>query len=106
MLVPQDPKEEEFARISNSIQDEELPDTISICKSASSANLECTDCRDFEHCAVCQEPFQDGELLRVLPCQHLFHAGCIGKWLPEENAEGPCIISGCSLCRKNQPKER
>lgn len=102
MMIPKDVKEE-AARVSNSIQAEELPDTISICKSHDSMNMEYNDDETFEYCAVCQEPFQDGELLRVLPCQHLFHCGCIGN---------DCFNnSGCSMCKKTlikaqaQPEE-
>lgn len=32
-------------------------------------------------CPVCTEDFVRGQLLRVLPCQHQYHLGCIQDWL-------------------------
>ncbi|CAE7432170.1 SIS3 [Symbiodinium sp. CCMP2456] len=33
-----------------------------------------------EACAICYESMQ-GELVRRLPCMHVFHASCIARWL-------------------------
>lgn len=103
MMVPNDPKEDKMTRMSNSIQSGEVPDSISICRSDNSVSMECSD-DTFKHCVICQEPFQDGDSLRVLPCQHLFHCSCINKWIGGENSSDYCIISGCPMCKKNLPK--
>jgi hypothetical protein len=48
-----------------------------------------------EHCPICLLDFEDGDDMRVLPCEgsHQFHAVCIDQWLLE-------ISSSCPLCRK------
>ncbi|KAK6141221.1 hypothetical protein DH2020_025018 [Rehmannia glutinosa] len=34
-----------------------------------------------ETCAICLEDYKHGESLKVLPCQHDFHASCVKSWL-------------------------
>lgn len=42
------------------------------------------------HCPVCQEDFESGQQLRVLPCGHSFHQHCIDPWLL--NVSGSCPL--------------
>ena len=42
-----------------------------------------------EPCAVCREALRKGELVRRLPCLHVFHATCIARWL--------CVKATCPL---------
>ncbi|KAI8619116.1 hypothetical protein BC830DRAFT_1105716 [Chytriomyces sp. MP71] len=44
-------------------------------------------------CPVCLEDFKELEVLRELPCQHLFHRRCIDAWLTRSNL--------CPTCRNN-----
>jgi hypothetical protein len=46
------------------------------------------------HCPVCQDDWKQGQQVRVLPCDHRFHVGCIDKWLRDHNAR-------CPLCKKD-----
>ncbi|RKO88643.1 hypothetical protein BDK51DRAFT_10140, partial [Blyttiomyces helicus] len=43
-------------------------------------------------CAICMDPFEDSDRVRRLPCNHIFHVGCIDVWLVKETA-------ACPLCR-------
>ncbi|GAA5912730.1 hypothetical protein JCM6882_005774 [Rhodosporidiobolus microsporus] len=47
-----------------------------------------------ESCPICFTEFEEGDELRVLPCdqRHIFHTGCIDPWLLE-------VSSSCPLCR-------
>ena len=47
------------------------------------------DLAETEPCAVCREPMVSGDLVRRLPCAHLFHASCIARWL--------CVKATCPL---------
>lgn len=44
-------------------------------------------------CAVCLSDFQLGEMLRPLPCEHVFHQSCIDKWLQRNGV--------CPLCMRD-----
>jgi hypothetical protein len=43
-------------------------------------------------CGIWQEEFEEGEEIKILPCNHAFRAGALKKWLTEEKAE-------CPICR-------
>jgi len=43
-------------------------------------------------CGIWQEEFEDGEDIKILPCNHAFKSDAIIKWLREEKAE-------CPICR-------
>jgi hypothetical protein len=52
-------------------------------------------------CAICLADYEDGEDVRVLPCQHFFHPNCIDQWLSSHNA--------CPMCKAvvdSEPEQR
>jgi hypothetical protein len=51
----------------------------------SNADLEAISCR------ICLSDYEEGEVLRTLPCFHRFHEGCIDKWLQRDNK--------CPICK-------
>jgi hypothetical protein len=55
---------------------------------------------DSDVCVICLEHFRDRDRLRILPCQHLFHVGCIDRWLSGSHSFGECYTSGCPTCKK------
>ncbi|XP_022905760.1 E3 ubiquitin-protein ligase goliath isoform X2 [Onthophagus taurus] len=55
--------------------------------------IKCEDkeVKEGECCAVCIEPYKSCEILRILPCSHEFHKGCIDPWLLEHRT--------CPMCK-------
>ena len=51
-------------------------------------------------CVICLEAFRDGDRLRVLPCDHSFHVGCIDRWLSGSHSYNECYTAGCPTCKK------
>ncbi|XP_071426687.1 E3 ubiquitin-protein ligase RNF130 isoform X1 [Pithys albifrons albifrons] len=48
---------------------------------------------DFDHCAVCIESYKQNDVVRILPCKHVFHKVCVDPWLSEH-----CT---CPMCKLN-----
>ncbi|KAE8735822.1 putative Ribosomal protein L34e superfamily protein [Hibiscus syriacus] len=46
-------------------------------------------------CSICLDEFQADEEDREMPCKHVFHSGCIEKWLQ--------IHGSCPVCRYFMP---
>ena len=44
------------------------------------------------NCGICRDDFQDGETVKILKCQHLFHRECLGQWLISNKK--------CPICEK------
>ncbi|XP_015899589.3 receptor homology region, transmembrane domain- and RING domain-containing protein 1 isoform X2 [Ziziphus jujuba] len=58
----------------------------------SSAHL--SDLHAGETCAICLEDYKDGEILKVLPCQHEFHSSCVDSWLTKWG-------TFCPVCKRD-----
>ena len=46
-----------------------------------------------ESCLVCQCPYEDGDTLRRLPCNHHYHVDCVDQWLQMKNT--------CPVCKRS-----
>ena len=46
-----------------------------------------------DECTICISPFENGEVLSCLPCDHRFHEECIVLWLDRS--------STCPLCKRD-----
>lgn len=63
-----------------------------ISKEDETAAADCVDsCDDSLTCSVCMCEFEDGEIARLLPCKHVYHAACVDRWLQSKGR--------CPMCR-------
>ncbi|XP_052793055.1 E3 ubiquitin-protein ligase RNF130-like isoform X1 [Mya arenaria] len=46
---------------------------------------------DADQCAVCIEPYKVCDVIRVLPCKHVFHKSCVDPWLLDQRS--------CPMCK-------
>ena len=46
---------------------------------------------DNSNCIICMEMFNENELVKQLPCGHIFHGECIDQWLGEQK--------NCPFCK-------
>jgi hypothetical protein len=47
-------------------------------------------------CAVCQADISPPERVRLLPCRHVFHVGCIDPWLERSTCCPTCRAAVCT----------
>jgi len=43
-------------------------------------------------CTVCTNRFNEGEKIRLLPCKHIFHDGCLRPWLEQSTTCPNCRL--------------
>lgn len=48
---------------------------------------------DFDNCAVCIEDYKPNDVVRILPCRHVFHRNCVDPWLQDHRT--------CPMCKMN-----
>ncbi|KAM4603700.1 RING finger protein 150a isoform 2-T2 [Polymixia lowei] len=48
---------------------------------------------DFDNCAVCIEGYKPNDVVRILPCRHVFHKHCVDPWLQDHRT--------CPMCKVN-----
>lgn len=69
---------------------ESVVDSFPVKTQGKSARSQSED--DVTQCYICLAEYEEGDKIRVLPCQHEYHISCVDKWLKE-------IHGVCPLCR-------
>ncbi|OMO68891.1 Zinc finger, RING-type [Corchorus olitorius] len=49
-----------------------------------------------KECSICMEEFCNGEVIALMPCEHVYHHSCIVRWLEMSHY--------CPLCRYQMPR--
>ena len=52
----------------------------------------CKEEGNYTKCTICLGPFENDEILTILPCNHGFHSECINNWLKDYSYK-------CPICR-------
>jgi Ring finger domain len=94
MLVPPSPNAESFDNCSV----ESCQNSI-LSKAEEEEEVHPNSPGDIDACVICLEPFCPGDRLRLLPCQHSFHVGCIDRWLSGSHSFDDCYTAGCPTCK-------
>lgn len=63
------------------------------------------DPKEEDACVICLERYEEGDHLRVLPCNHSFHVGCIDRWLSGSHSFMECDTSGCPTCKARPDRQ-
>ena len=59
-----------------------------------------TNSEGLPSCSVCLCAYEEGEMMRRLPCNHEFHMKCIDQWLTQRTT---CPMCRVALVSENQP---
>jgi len=70
----------------------EVSGSVNVDTSSAIPELKIPDPQDAV-CSICLESYEDEEVVRRLPCKHLFHSHCVDTWLR--------VNASCPLCKQN-----
>ncbi|CAN6454154.1 unnamed protein product [Victoria cruziana] len=45
-----------------------------------------------ERCVICQMNYRRGDMCMTLPCKHVYHSGCVSRWLSINKACPVCFV--------------
>lgn len=51
------------------------------------------DFENYDTCSICLSNFEEGEKIKILCCNHIFHSECIDSWL--------VFNRKCPLCKQD-----
>ncbi|KAF1799395.1 hypothetical protein FB192DRAFT_1459873 [Mucor lusitanicus] len=72
-------------------RDKEVATEEKLCSSKSASSSSLDTAYEPSNCVICLEPFENGDTLRRLPCNHEYHRDCVDVWLTKK-------CGSCPLC--------
>ncbi|KAL9547789.1 hypothetical protein MBANPS3_005992 [Mucor bainieri] len=62
-----------------------------LCSSRNASSSSLDTAYEPSNCVICLDPFENGDILRRLPCNHEYHRDCVDVWLTKK-------CGSCPLC--------
>ncbi|KAL9547143.1 hypothetical protein PS6_007283 [Mucor atramentarius] len=72
-------------------RDKETATDEKLCSSRNASSSSLDTAYEPSNCVICLEPFEHGDVLRRLPCNHEYHRDCVDVWLTKK-------CGSCPLC--------
>ncbi|KAL4510678.1 hypothetical protein ABPG72_004832 [Tetrahymena utriculariae] len=57
-------------------------------------------------CSICYNGFEKNEIIKKLPCKHIFHLSCIKPWLKKQKTCPNCRDDICDSLKQQQEKKK